>query len=237
MAKPESWGRARQEVLDYCRRLQAEHLGYSTAGNISCRVAEEPDLFAVTPTNFPYDALELDDICIATTGGEVVDGRRKPTSEFPMHTLIYARRPEVGAVIHTHSPAAMVMAVMGWTLPPILTGFVEASGGDVVTAPYSRPATAEMADLTAEACETAACASCGTTGCSRSALTSRTRSSRRPSPRARRWCTSALVSSGSRCRFCLNPRWRGSATTGSRSGLIESRPGCWSEHAALVRAF
>ena len=43
------------------------------------------------------------------------------------------------------------MAVFGWTLPPILTGLVEAAGGDVRTAPYSRPGTAEMADLTADA--------------------------------------------------------------------------------------
>ena len=43
------------------------------------------------------------------------------------------------------------MAVLGWTLPPILTGWVEACGGAVVTAPYSRPGTDEMADITAEA--------------------------------------------------------------------------------------
>ena len=53
--------------------------------------------------------------------------------------------------MHTHSPAAMTMAALGWTLPPILTGLVEAVGGDVRTAPYSRPTTAEMADFTTEA--------------------------------------------------------------------------------------
>jgi L-fuculose-phosphate aldolase len=151
MPNPESVMRARRELLDYCRRVQDEHLVYSTAGNLSCRLEDDPTLFAVTPTSLAYDALELEDICIATTDGKVVDGRRKPTSEFPMHTLVYARRPEVGAIVHTHSPAAMVMCVMGWTLPSILTGFVEAAGGDVVTAPYSRPGTDEMADFTAEA--------------------------------------------------------------------------------------
>jgi ribulose-5-phosphate 4-epimerase/fuculose-1-phosphate aldolase len=64
---------------------------------------------------------------------------------------MYRRRPEVGGIVHTHSVGAMTMAVLGWTLPPILTGWVEACGGAVVTAPYSRPGTDEMADLTAEA--------------------------------------------------------------------------------------
>jgi L-fuculose-phosphate aldolase len=151
MSTPESWTRARLELLEYCHRVQAEHLVYSTAGNLSCRLQDDPSLFAVTPTSLAYDSLEPDDIVIANTHGEVIDGRHRPTSEFPMHTLVYARRPEVGAIVHTHSPAAMVMCVMGWTLPPILTGFVEASGGDVVTAPYSRPGTEEMANFTADA--------------------------------------------------------------------------------------
>lgn len=118
---------------------------------MSARVPGEPGLIAMTPTAFPYDMLELDDIPLVTTAGELVDGRRKPTSELPLHTLVYARRPEVGAIVHTHSPAATTMAAFGWTLPPFLTGLVGAVGGDVRTAPYARPGTAEMADYTAAA--------------------------------------------------------------------------------------
>jgi L-fuculose-phosphate aldolase len=143
--------RARHEVIRYGHRIQAEHLVYSTAGNISTRIEDEPDVIAMTPTSLAYDSLEHDDICIVTTGGELLEGRREPTSELPLHTLVYARRPEVGAIIHTHSPAAMTMAVLGWRLPPILTGLVEAVGGDVKVAPYSRPSTPEMADYTADA--------------------------------------------------------------------------------------
>ncbi len=143
--------RTRTEVIACCLRMQAEHLVSATAGNVSARVPGEPGLIAMTPTSHPYDALEPDDICLVRTDGEVVDARRAPTSELPLHTLVYARRPEVGAIVHTHSQAAMTMAVFGWTLPPILTGLVEAVGGDVRTAPYSRPGTAEMADLTAAA--------------------------------------------------------------------------------------
>jgi L-fuculose-phosphate aldolase len=148
---PDARDRAREEVIAYARRMQAEHLVYATAGNVSTRVEGAPDVIAMTPTSLAYDTLEPEDICIVHTGGEQHEGRRKPTSELPLHTLVYARRPEVGAIIHTHSPAAMTMAVLGWRLPPILTGLVEAVGGDVRVAPYSRPGTAEMADFTADA--------------------------------------------------------------------------------------
>jgi L-fuculose-phosphate aldolase len=147
----ENWLRARQDVVDYCRRLQAEHLVYYTAGNISRRIDGEPELLAMTPTSTPYDALVPEDICIVSTSGEIIEARREPTSELLMHTLICARRPEVGAVVHTHGAAVMTMANLGWDLPPILTGLVEAAGGDVRSAPYSKPESAEMADLTADA--------------------------------------------------------------------------------------
>lgn len=147
----ENWHRTRQQVVNYTRRLQAERLVYYTAGNVSARIPGEPDLIAVTPTSTPYDELEPEDICIITTDGEIVDGRKPPTSEVPMHTLICKRRPEVGAIVHTHGKAVMTMANLGWTLPPILTGLVEASGGDVRTSPYSQPETAQMADFTEDA--------------------------------------------------------------------------------------
>jgi L-fuculose-phosphate aldolase len=147
----ETWQRTRHEVVQYGRRLQAEHLCYFTSGNISARIPDEATLLAVTPTSIPYDALEPEDICIVRTSGEIVEARWEPSSELPMHTLICARRPEVRSVIHTHSAAAMTMANLGWELPPIVVGLVEAVGGSVRSAPYSRPGTAEMADLTAEA--------------------------------------------------------------------------------------
>jgi L-ribulose-5-phosphate 4-epimerase len=148
---PDARDRARREVITYAHRMQAEHLVSATAGNVSTRVDGEPDVIAMTPTSLAYDALVPDDICLVMTGGERLQGEREPTSELPLHTLVYARRPEVGAIIHTHSPAAMTMAVLGWRLPPILTGLVEAVGGDVRAAPYSRPGTTEMAEFTADA--------------------------------------------------------------------------------------
>lgn len=142
---------AREQVLEYCHRLLAEHLVSFTAGNISRRVEGEPNVIAMTPTSLPYDTMRATDICLVTVDGQLVDGDREPTSEMPLHTLAYVRRPELGAIVHAHSPASMAMAALGLTLPPILIGLVIAAGGAVQTAPYARTGTAEMADRTDEA--------------------------------------------------------------------------------------
>jgi L-fuculose-phosphate aldolase len=142
---------ARHAVIGCAHRMLAERLVSATAGNLSCRVEGEPDVIAMTPTGLAYDALERDDVCLVSTAGERVAGRREPTSELPLHTLLYAARPEIGAIVHTHSPAAMTMAVLGWALPPILTGLVEAAGGEVRVTPYVPPGSAELAEAAGEA--------------------------------------------------------------------------------------
>lgn len=144
---------ARQKVITYARKLQAERLVYSTAGNISVRLSEDSNLVACTPTGMQYDLLEPEDIAIVNLDGELVDGRRQPTSEVQMHTMILKNRPEVGSIVHTHGKAVMTFANLGWTLPPILTGLCEASGGAVYTSPYSQPETDQMYTYTKDALE------------------------------------------------------------------------------------
>lgn len=147
---PETRREARELVVLFCRRLLAEHLVSYTSGNISARIASEPDLVAVTPGSTAYDTLRPEDIVIVRLDGTIVEGALHPTAELPLHTLAYRDRPDVAGIVHTHSPAAMAIAAMGMDLPPILHGLISACGGGITTAPYARGATAEMALLTAE---------------------------------------------------------------------------------------
>jgi ribulose-5-phosphate 4-epimerase/fuculose-1-phosphate aldolase len=147
---PTTRAEARELVVLFCRRMLAEHLVAYTAGNISTRIAREPDLVAVTPGSTAYDTLRPEDIVIVALDGTLVEGARTPTAELPLHTLAYRDRPDVAGIVHTHSPAAMAMAALGMDLPPILHGLVAACGGGIVVAPYARGATEEMATRTAE---------------------------------------------------------------------------------------
>lgn len=147
---PATRAEARELVVLFCRRMLAEHLVAYTAGNISTRIAREPDLVAVTPGSTAYDTLRPEDIVIVALDGTLVEGARAPTAELPLHTFAYRDRPDVAGIVHTHSPAAMALAALGMDLPPILHGLVSACGGGIVVAPYARGATEEMATRTAE---------------------------------------------------------------------------------------
>lgn len=141
---------ARELVVLFCRRMLQERLVYYTAGNISTRIGNEPGLVAVTPGSTAYDTLRPEDIVILDISGRIVEGRLQPTAELPLHTITYRERPDVAGIVHTHSAAAMAMAALGMSLPPILHGLVAACGGGISAAPYARGATAEMAALTGE---------------------------------------------------------------------------------------
>jgi len=82
--------------------MAAGGLVRGTEGNASARAGE---LLAVSPTALPYDTLRPEDVCLVTTEGELVEGP-EPSVELPMHLAVLAARPDVGAVVHTHSPLA-----------------------------------------------------------------------------------------------------------------------------------
>jgi L-fuculose-phosphate aldolase len=84
------------------QRMAEGGLVRGTEGNASARAG---DLVAISPTGLAYDALRAEDICLVTPEGELVEGP-EPSVELPMHLAVLAARPDVGAVVHTHSPHA-----------------------------------------------------------------------------------------------------------------------------------
>jgi L-fuculose-phosphate aldolase len=82
--------------------MAAGGLVQGTGGNASARAG---GLIAVSPSSLPYDTLRAEDVCLVTPDGRLLEGP-KPSVELPMHLAVYAARPDVGAVVHTHSPRA-----------------------------------------------------------------------------------------------------------------------------------
>ena len=82
--------------------MAAGGLVRGTQGNASARAGE---LIAISPSELPYEAMRPDDVCLVTPEGKLVEGP-KPSVELPMHLAVLAARPDVGAVVHTHSPLA-----------------------------------------------------------------------------------------------------------------------------------
>jgi L-fuculose-phosphate aldolase len=133
----------RTEIADLGRRLQDEGLLSLTAGNLSAKAA--PGLVAITPSAIPYAEIVAADVVVVDEDGRIVDGDRRPSSELPMHLALYAARPDVAAVVHTHSPYATTLAVLGKTIPAVHYMIAGLGVDEVPLVPYSTYGTADLA--------------------------------------------------------------------------------------------
>ena len=120
-----------------------EVLVASTWGNISGRVG--PNQIYITPSGMEYESLEVEDITLIDLNGNVLEGKRKPSSEFQLHCEIYKAREDVQGIVHTHSKCASAFAVVQKPIPPLIEDMVQVVGGEVSVAQYALPGTKELA--------------------------------------------------------------------------------------------
>jgi L-fuculose-phosphate aldolase len=119
-----------------------------TWGNVSQRI--EGGLMAITPSGRPYTELEDEDIVVVDLAtGEARGG--KPSTETPLHRALYNSRPELGAIVHTHSASASTVAAARRDVPPLLDDFAQVVGPSLRCARYALPGTARMARVVAAA--------------------------------------------------------------------------------------
>jgi len=117
----------RDTLIATARAMQTAGLNKGTSGNVSVRQGQG---FLITPTGLPYADLVADDIPLMALDGSHT-GRRKPSSEWRFHRDLYASRPEVGAVLHAHSPFAVSLACLRREIPPFHY-MIARFGGDTI---------------------------------------------------------------------------------------------------------
>ena len=118
-------------------------------GNLSIRL--ERSQFLVTPSGTAYHNMEVADLVVVDDEFAVVEGNRMPSSEGYLHLAIYQARPDVHAVVHTHSPYASAVATTGQRIPPILDEMVVYLGGGIEVATYGFPGSEELASSVVQA--------------------------------------------------------------------------------------
>lgn len=133
-----------------CRMLR-DGLTDGTGGNLSF-YDPEADEVTITPSGIPYDQICAEDLVVMDLQGRVVRGSRVPSSEWRMHTELYAARPELRAVIHAHSCYATVLATLREGLPASHY-LIAGAGPDLRCAEYATYGTAELADHAVRAME------------------------------------------------------------------------------------
>jgi L-fuculose-phosphate aldolase len=132
--------RERELIAEFGRRMTADRLVVGTSGNLSIRSG---DLIAVTPTGRAYDTLRPELVGVHRLDGSAVEGELAPTSELPIHQLVY-RHSDAAAVVHTHSTAATVVSTVVEELPTIHY-ILAVMGGPIRVAPYATFGSQELA--------------------------------------------------------------------------------------------
>jgi L-fuculose-phosphate aldolase len=127
-----------------CHQLAARGLIAGRDGNLSVRLG--PDRVLVTPTGLIKSLVTHADMVLVDRSGRKRRGRRNPTSELDLHLRILSRRPDVGAVVHAHPPAATGFAVAGEEIPANLLPELIFLVGRVPIVPYGAPGTPALGD-------------------------------------------------------------------------------------------
>jgi len=141
---------ARDAIADAAREIYHRKLSGATDGNLSVRIG--PNRIATTPSGVHKGRLRPSDIVVCELNGREVgaaprgrDGSPlRPSSEFALHARAYEVRPDIGAVVHAHPPMAIAYTLAGGNLAETLVSEVVFACGQIATAPYTTPTTAQV---------------------------------------------------------------------------------------------
>ena len=120
----------REQLVQLHLELPKHNLVVWTSGNVSAR-DPETDLVVIKPSGVRYEDLQPEHMVVVDLGGRVVEGELKPSSDTASHLYIYRHRPDVGGVVHTHSPYATAFAAVGRPIPVVLTAIADEFGGAI----------------------------------------------------------------------------------------------------------
>ena len=119
----------RQDVIDTCLWLKSQGFVFSTWGNISVRLDDGNIL--ITPSKVDYDTMTPEDLVVLAPDGTQVSGHRLSTSEREIHRRVMNKRPDVGAIIHMHSPYGMAAASRDESIPVFTEEMCQLLGGAI----------------------------------------------------------------------------------------------------------
>ncbi len=138
----------REEVVKVYRALADSSLNAGTAGNVSTRFKLG---FLITPTGADSARLAAIQIVNMDLDGQPQPGQAGPSSEWRFHRDIYVARPEIKAIVHTHSPYATALACRRQSIPAFHYMVAMAGGDSIRCAPYATFGTQALSDHVLEA--------------------------------------------------------------------------------------
>ena len=142
----------RSAIIAKARWMNDSGLNQGTSGNLSARFE---DRMLITPSGIPYETLEPESIASMPIEGDYGKwkGPFKPSTEWRFHLDIMKARPEVGAVIHTHSTYAATLAMARRDIPAAHYMIAIFGGDSVRCSGYATYGTPELSEMALKALE------------------------------------------------------------------------------------
>ncbi|HKY27870.1 MAG TPA: class II aldolase/adducin family protein [Pyrinomonadaceae bacterium] len=134
---------ARREICRVGQLLYERSYVVSSDGNLSIRL--DDGRIVTSPTMTCKGRMTEDSLAVTDRDGKPLTDR-KPSSELPMHLLIYRERPDVKGVCHAHPPHGTAFAVAGLAIDQPILSEVILTLGCVPLASYGTPSTEELTD-------------------------------------------------------------------------------------------
>ena len=134
----------RETLCQVCLLLYQRGYVVSNDGNVSVRIGEDQVL--ITPSGVSKGRLTPDMLVVCDLEGRVLAGRLHPSSESAMHLLVYRERPDVGAVVHAHPPAATAFSICRRPLAQHYLTETISGLGEVPVAPSALPSPSQVPD-------------------------------------------------------------------------------------------
>lgn len=98
-----------QQIVDSlirtAKKMYALRYEMSDGGNMSARIPGT-DYMIVKGTNVSFEVTDFDSLVVTDFDGHIIEGSKKPSKESLLHGALYKKLPELGSVMHVHSPYA-----------------------------------------------------------------------------------------------------------------------------------
>lgn len=120
----------KEDVLAANLELKNRNLIIYTWGNVS-GIDREKGLVVIKPSGVPYEDLRVEHMVVVDLRGKVVEGELKPSSDTRTHLYLYQNFPEIGGVVHTHSPWATAWAQAQKGIPCLGTTHADYFYGEI----------------------------------------------------------------------------------------------------------
>ncbi len=117
----------KQALIETAKRCFQLGLQTNAGGNLSVKLSGVNAL-VIKPSGVGFNECTMDNLMVADVEGIVIEGHLKPSKDLDFHADLYRVRPDIGAIVHVHSPWATGWASAGLEIPCLTVQTIDKIG-------------------------------------------------------------------------------------------------------------